>query len=402
MGRLSRVGLLAAAALSTVQCAHTPQEEVLPRTSAAAARLDQEQLNDVTELLQEYVAESKIPGAVAALARDGRVAYFQTVGVQDLATRRPMAENTIFRVYSMAKPVTAVAAMILFEEGKFQLDDPVLNYLPEFADLRVADPDGTLRPPARPVTVRDLLLHTSGLNHRTSFEYRAARVRSRDQTLPQFVRNIVAAPLAEDPGTRYSYSESPTVVGRLIEVWSGQPLDEFLQQRIFGPLGMADTGFWVEEEDKHRFAEVYGPAPAGGLQPVQIEEIGFNTRPALLEGAVGLVSTAPDFLRFAQMLLNGGSLGSATILRPETVAMMTTNGLSPEITATRNGRGWGLGNVVVESGSGEYHWNGSAGTDFWVDPRTRTVGVLMTQTSPAFPDDLRQTFKSTVQESILN
>lgn len=401
MRRLSRVGLVAAAALSAAQCAHV-QQEILPRTSAAEARLQQEQLNEATELLEEFVAESKIPGAVAALARDGRVAYLETVGVQDLATRRPMAENTIFRIYSMAKPVTAVAAMILFEEGKFELDDPVLDYLPEFSNVRVANPNGSLRAPARPITVRDLLLHTSGLNHRTSPEYTAARVRSRDQTLPQFIENIVAAPLAEDPGTRYRYSESPTVLGRLIEIWSGQPFDEFLQQRIFGPLGMVDTGFWVEEDDQHRFAEVYGPAPGGGLQPVQIEEVGFDSRPPLLEGAVGLVSTAPDFLRFGQMLLNGGSLGSARILQPATVAMMTENGLSPEMTATRGGRGWGLGNVVVESGSGEYHWNGSAGTDFWVDPRSGTVGVLMTQTSPAFPDNLRQTFKSTVQESILD
>jgi CubicO group peptidase (beta-lactamase class C family) len=357
------------------------------------------------------VEDAKIAGAVAAVARGGRLAYLEPVGVQDLATGAPMSQRSIFRIYSMAKPVTAVAVMILHEEGRFDLRDPVSRYLPEFRQVRVlTGADGATRPPAAEITVEDLLLHTSGLSHRTSEPYRAAAVRSRADPLPRFVANVVATPLMEDPGTRFRYSEATTVLGRLVEVWSGQAFDTFLEERIFGPLGMTDTGFWVRPEQRERLATVYGPAEAGGLRPVEIEEVPFTERPALLEGSVGLVSTVPDYLRFSQMLLAGGELDGVRILRAPTVARMTGNALPDPILRLRGGAvGWGLANVNVvldpagvsyPANPGEYGWDGTAGTIFWIDPSTATVVLLMTQSSPSNPDSLRQRFKAIVQQAV--
>jgi CubicO group peptidase (beta-lactamase class C family) len=371
--------------------------------------LDAAVLDEATALLRSFVADGKIAGAVAAVARRGRVGYLEAVGVQDLESRAPMTPRTLFRIYSMAKPVTAVAAMMLHEEGRFRLDDPVAKYLPEFADVRVVDAAAAApRPPARPITVEDLLLHTSGLSHRTSELYRTLAVRSRADTLPEFVRKITRAPLMEDPHTRFRYSEATTVIGRLVEIWSGRPFDAFLQTRLFAPLGMTDTIFWVDPDRRDRLASVYGPAAGGGLQRVEIEPLPFTERPALLEGAVGLVSTVPDYLRFSQMLLDGGALGGGRVLQAASVARMTANGLPPAVQAARGGAmGWGLANVNVlldpgTSGAsrGEYGWDGTAGTIFWVDPVKQTVIVLMTQSVPANPDTLRQRFKAIVQRAI--
>lgn len=381
----------------------------LPAARPEAVGLDATALADATALLRQAVDDGLVAGAVAAVARRGSVGYLEAVGVQDLRTRTPMSPRTIFRIYSMAKPVTAVAAMMLWEQGRFQLDDPVAKYLPEFAGVRVVDAPGAApRPPARPITVEDLLLHTSGLSHRTSELYRTLGVRSRADTLPVFIGKIAAAPLMEDPHTRFRYSEATTVVGRLVEIWSGQPFDAFLEQRLFAPLGMTDTRFWVDAPRRDRLATVYGPAPAGGLVPVEIEAVPFTERPALLEGAVGLVSTVPDFLRFSQMLLDGGALGGMRVLKAETVARITANGLPAAVQAARGGAmGWGLANVnvLLDPGAtgasrGEYGWDGTAGTIFWVDPVTQSVIVLMTQSSPANPGNLRQRFKAIVQRAI--
>jgi CubicO group peptidase (beta-lactamase class C family) len=276
----------------------------------------------------------------------------------------------------------------------------------------VAEPGGAARPPQREITVEDLLLHTSGLSHRTSELYRTARVRSRAIALPQFIDNIVRAPLMEDPGTRYRYSEGTTVVGRLVEIWSTKPLDVFMEERLFRPLGMVDTGFWVTPDKRARLTTVYALQKDGGLNPIEIEEVPFTERSALLEGAVGLVSTVPDFLRFSQMLLNRGELGGARILSARTVAQITANGLAePILRARGGGMGWGLANVNVvldpsamqdNPNPGEYGWDGSAGTIFWVDPKTGLVTVLMTQSSPANPDSLRQRFKAHVQRALVD
>ncbi len=370
-----------------------------------------EPLAAATAVLQRYVDERKTAGAVAMLARNGRLAYSATVGVQDLASSAPMTERTLFRIYSMTKPVTAVAVMMLHEQGKFGLDDPVSRYLPEFSTVVVRVDGGAPRPPSRPITIRDLLLHTSGLEHRTSALYRDANVRSRTIGLPQFVRNIVAVPLLEDPGTRYRYSEATTVLGRLVEVWSGQPFDLFLEERIFRPLRMPDTSFYATPAQRPRLATVYAPADGGGLKPVEIEALPFTEKPALMEGAVGLLSTGADFLRFGQLLLNRGELDGVRLLKAETVEAMVTNGLPATVLSARgNGvMGWGLGNVDVvmkpealraPANRGEYGWDGTAGTIFWNDPSAGTVLVLLTQNSPANPDNLRRAFKTAIQPAM--
>jgi CubicO group peptidase (beta-lactamase class C family) len=387
------------------------QDAGLPTIKPEAARLDAGALAQSTALLEQFVAERKIAGAVAMLARDGHLAHVAAVGYQDLDSRVPMSPRTIFRIYSMTKPLTAVAAMMLLEEGKFGLDDPVSRYLPEFASVAVRDAAGNTRPPARPITIRHLLLHTSGLNHRTSDQYRTAQVRSRAIDLPQFVRNITRVPLMEDPGTRFRYSEATTVLGRLIEIWSGQPFDVFLDRRILQPLRMTDTGFYATPAQRPRLATVYGPADGGGLRAVEIEAVPFTEKPALLEGAVGLLSTAPDFLRFAQMLLNGGELDGVRLLPASTVATMVSNGLSEGVLAARRGgaMGWGLGNVEIvmkpealsyPAHRGEYGWDGTAGTIFWNDPVARTVILLFTQSSPPDPDNLRRRFKAAIQPAV--
>lgn len=386
--------------------------EVFPRSAPEAVGLSQPRLSEATDLLKRYVAEQKIAGAVGAIARRGKLAYLEAVGLQDLGSRNAMTEGSMFRIYSMTKPITAVAVMMLQEEGRFRLEDPVSQYLPEFKNVTVAGPGATARPPSREITVADLLLHTSGLNHRTSDQYRTAQVRSRSDSLPEFVTKITRTPLMEDPGTRYRYSESPTVLGRLVEVWSGKPFEAFLNDRIFKPLGMNDTVFWVSPEYRSRLTTVYAVAQGGGLNPTEIEAVPFTERGALPEGAVGLVSTVPDFLRFSQMLLNRGELHGARLLRQETVDRMVANGLSDEVLKARGGgMGWGLGNVNVvmdpaslnyPANRGEYGWDGSAGTIFWIDPSLQMATLLMWQSVPANPDSLRQRFKAIVHQAVVN
>ena len=216
----------------------------------------------------------------------------------------------------------------------------------------------------------------------------------------------------EDPGTRYRYSEGTTVLGRLVEIWSGKPFEVFLDERIFRPLRMTDTLFWASTaEQRARLATVYGPAPGGGLVQVETEALPFTERPTLIEGAVGLLSTVPDYLRFAQMLLNKGELDGVRLLRAKTVEMMTENGLSPAVQKTRGGSmGWGLANVQVlleasagdSASKGEYGWDGTAGTIFWVDPLKQMVTVLMTQSSPSNPEQIRQRFKALVYQTLID
>jgi CubicO group peptidase (beta-lactamase class C family) len=323
-----------------------------------------------------------------------------------------MTERSLFRIYSMTKSVTAVAVMMLHEERRFALDDAVATFIPEFKNVVVSAESGAApRPPARPITVRDLLLHTSGLNHRTSDIYRREQVRTRTMTMTQFIANLVRVPLMEDPGTRYRYSESTTVLGRLVEIWSGKPFEVFLEERIFRPLRMTDTMFWAATPDQRaRLTTVYGPGSDGQLVRDETEALPFTERPTLIEGAVGLLSTVPDYFRFAQMLLGKGELDGVRLLQAKTVDAMTVNGLSEPIQKARGGSmGWGLANVNVQLASsansaraGEYGWDGTAGTIFWVDPGTDTVTVLMTQSSPANPDQIRQRFKAIVDQAIVS
>jgi CubicO group peptidase (beta-lactamase class C family) len=394
------IGLLASAAV-------LPAQQSMHTVAPESVGLSSPRLQEATDLLGRFVEERKIAGAVAAVSRRGKLTYLQASGVQDLQTRTPMSERSLFRIYSMTKPVTAVAVMMLHEEGRFRLEDPVSKYLPEFAKLRVmTSAEGQTRAPAAEVTVRDLLLHTSGLSHRTSELYRRLEVRSRSISLSEFIANITRAPLMEDPGTRYRYSEATTVLGRLVEIWSGKPFDAFLAERVFGPLKMRDTMFWVGPAERPRLTTVYQSA-SGSLTPLELETVPFTEQPTLLEGAVGLVSTVPDYVRFSQMLLNEGELEGARILKAATVRSMVVNGLSNAVQNARGGpMGWGLANVNVvltpgPGNIGEYGWDGSAGTIFWIDPAEQLVTVLMTQSAPANPDSLRQRFKTIVQQAIV-
>lgn len=410
MRRVFLSALVAATVVFTPVQAADP--DPLPRALPREVGLSASKLDEATALLSQLVTERKLAGAVAGVARRGKLVSLTAVGAQTLEPRVAMTDRSLFRIYSMTKSVTAVAVMQFVEQGRIGLRDPVSRYLPEFAEVRVAQPDGTTRAPSKAMTIEDLLLHTSGLNHRTSPEYRQAAVRARDIPLPQFVKNIVRVPLMEDPGSRFRYSESSTVLGRLVEVWSGKPFDEYLSERIFLPLKMTDTGFWVRSDQRARLTTVYSLGEGAGLRPVDIETVPFTERPALLEGAVGLVATVGDYLRFAQMLVNGGELDGQRILRADTVARMVENGLSPAILAERGSKiGWGLANVNVVLDStgvpypasrGEYGWDGSAGTIFWVDPRAQLVTLLMTQSVPADPDRVRRRFKTLVQESLLD
>lgn len=408
MMKLTAIVVSAVAGLALVQGVAAP----MPRATPDTVGISDERLQLVTALLRQFVADHKIAGAVAAVARRGKIVYLEPVGLQNLETRAPMTERSLFRIYSMTKAVTAAGVMMLVEEDKLHLAEPVAKYLPEFKNAMLQEGGtGAPRRPSRDVTIQDLLLHTSGLSHRTSELYRSRQVRSRSIGLPQFIVNITKAPLMEEPGTRFRYSEATTVLGRVIEVVSKQGFDAFVTARILRPLGMNDTSFWVDGDARARLTTVYQRSEDGVVSPIEVEEVPFTEKPALLEGAVGLVSTAEDFVRFSQMLLNKGELGGVRLLKPETVASMTTNGLSDPILKLKGGNvGWGLGNVdvVVGTGSrgylstiGEFGWDGSVGTFFSVDPSRELVVTLMTQNLPANPDGLRQKFKAAVLQSIV-
>ena len=277
-------------------------------------------LERATKALQAHIDAGHIAGVVAAVARDGKLVYFEALGRRDLQARDPMPENALFRLYSMTRSITSTAAMILWEEGRFQLDDPISRYLPQFADQRVfvdaREPDmSRTRARTGNITVRNLLTHTSGIGSRSSPIYRTERVRLRSIALAQMVDNAARVPLFEDPGTRFRYGISTSMLGRLIEIWSDMPLERFLEERVFEPLGMTDTVFWADGERADRLATVYRPDTASGeLYPYAIEEVPFTERPTLIEGGVGLLSSTMDFLRFSQLFLNEGELDGIKVL----------------------------------------------------------------------------------------
>ena len=405
--RLSSIVCVATFAVTSIH-ARAPMLRAIPE----AVGMSSERLQSASAVLRQFVADHKIAGAVAAVARRGKIVYLEPVGFQDVDAKTLMTERSLFRIYSMTKAVTAVAVMMLVEENKIRLTDPASKFLPEFKNLMVQqDGTGAPRKPSREITIQDLLLHTSGLNHRTSDLYRKLQVRSRSIGLPQFIVNITKAPLMEDPGTRFRYSEGTSVLGRIVEVVSGRPFDTFVTSRILKPLEMNDTMFWADASAKPRLTTAYQRTGDGPLTATETEDIPWTQKPALLEGAVGLLSTAEDFVKFSQMLLNKGELAGTRLLKSETVASMTVNALSDPVLQGKGGNvGWGLGNVdvVVGPGSrgyltaiGEYGWDGSIGTFFAVDPSKELVVTLMTQNVPANPDGLRQKFKAAVLQSIV-
>lgn len=388
----------------------TPESVGLSSTRLAAA----------TRQLQAHVDDGDIAGVVAAVVRHGQLAYLESLGHIDHEAKRAMPDDALFRLYSMTRPVTSLAAMMLWEDNEFELSDPVSKFLPEFARQRVlvdpTNPDPTATKPRQgEMTVEHLLTHTSGLGGRNSAMYRAEQVRLRSITLPQLVRNAARVPLYENPGTRWRYGISTTVLGRLVEIWSDMPLDAFLEQHVFEPLGMTDTVFWVDPSRVDRFGPAYRPDSSGMLQPYAIEVVPFTERPRLREGGVGLVSTVPDYLRFSQLFLNGGQLDGVRLLQSETVAMMTANRLPDTVlpigfSNPQPGRGWGLGFCIVIDDAvfpypvseGTFWWDGSSGTRFFIDPVRDMVTVIMAAASPAHGNGFRETFTEAVHHAVID
>ncbi|MCZ0942876.1 MAG: serine hydrolase [Gammaproteobacteria bacterium] len=371
----------------------------LSRAAPEAVGLSSERLERLSAAMQGLVDEGRLAGITTLIARHGKVAHFGTFGAQDMEAGKPMAEDTIFRIYSMTKPVTSVALMLLYEEGRFRLSDPVEKYIPEFKDLPVAvgeDENGIVTEPAdHPMTIRELMSHTAGLSYGIFSEspvdklYREAEILHPDSTLRDMIEDLAAIPLRQQPGTVWHYSVAVDVQGYLVEVLSGQPFDEFLKERIFDPLGMKDTGFWVPPEKADRFAQVYVYDENGALMRPEGEPMrrkDFLSPVNFPSGGGGLVSTTMDYARFCQMLLNGGTLDGVRLLAPSTVAMMHRNQMPRGVPEYSRGRGFGLNfGVVLDPveadgiSKGEYYWGGIAGTWFWIDPLENLIFVGMIQ-----------------------
>ncbi len=393
----------------------------LPTVAPEGVGLSAGRLARIDQLMERYVDEGSLPGALAMIARHGRIAYLETWGMRDREAGKPMAPDTIFRIYSMSKPITSVAVLILFEEGHFMLQDPVGRFIPELADLEVMSEDkdpatgGTIVTTfktTRKITIQDLLRHTAGLTYGffgdTAVDrmYREAEILGRDETLAEMVARLGELPLLYEPGATWHYSVADDVLGLLVEVVSGMPFDEFLHERLFEPLGMVDTGFWVPPEKLDRLAQLYSPEETEYDSEAFLRRAGdpkrvvpsdpdasrrFLSRPELLSGGGGMVSTASDYMRFCLMLLNGGELDGTRILSRKTVELMTADHLSGiSVPPQRPGYTFGLGFAVAEDlglmgalGSvGEYNWGGAAGTRFWIDPKEDLAGVFMVQIIP--------------------
>ena len=385
-------------------------------------------LSRVNRFMQSYIDGGKLASGLTMLARRGEVFHFQPYGVLDFESGAPVERDTIFRFYSMTKPITSVAVMMLYEEGHFSLDDPVGKFIPELASLKLFDGMGEtgMRFVAqeRPITIRHLLTHTAGLSygfHQDSpveTMYRAADVTNPDSTLQEMAEKLGSLPLVNQPGTKWRYSVATDVLGYLVQVVSGQPFDEFLRERIFAPLGMPDTAFYAPEEKLHRVATVY-TARNGGIAPANDVLVGRFTRPhTLFSGGGGLVSTASDYMRFCQMLLNGGILGDARLLAPKTVEMMRSNHLTDDMrpfavgqsnASDTKGCGFGLGFRVVMDiaqhgiigSNGIYSWGGAASTVFWIDPAEELIAILLTQFMPSSYYPLRREFQIATYQAMV-
>jgi len=399
--------------------------------------MSSERLARLSTHMHQAVEDGVMVGGLGVIARNGQVVYRETYGLADREAGKPMTDDAIFRIYSMSKPITSLAVMMLYEEGHFFLNDPVARYLPELANLEVAvstadgggtrttsdgttsraegDPDasppGQTRKPRRQPTIRDLLTHTAGFtygafgNTEVDQRYREAELLSDDLTLEEFTTRLGKIPLQYEPGTRWHYSVSVDVQGRLVEAVSGMRFGEFLEKRIFAPLGMVDTSFVVPDEKWPRVAQIYSPegTPEGidaflaandsTTLVVSSDSVnaGYRSGASFESGGGGLVSTADDYLRFAQMMLNGGELGGVRLLSPKSVELMTVNHLGElPMGFDSRGVGFGLGFAVAldqgdigELGSvGEYNWGGAAGTRFWIDPEEQLIGIFMVQSIP--------------------
>ena len=386
--------------------------------AAESAGMSSSALEAATNRLQQHIDDGDIAGVVAAVSRDGEIVYFEALGYLDLENAIPMPANALFRTYSMTRQITSAAVLMLYEQGKFQFNDPIKQYLPEFEDQKVLlDPNSVDLKQARDrigdITVAHLLTHTSGLGSRSSRLYRENNVRDKNITLDEMVSNTARVPLFHDPGTQFRYGIHATILGKLVEVWSGQSFDVFLQEHLFSPLEMDSTMFWASDADLGRLTEVYRPID-GRLRPYQIETVPYTERPRLIEGGVGLLSSVMDFMRFSQMILEGGVSNGNRILQEKTVALMYENAIPDHVmpigmTGYWQGSGWTLGgfNLVLDNTSysfpvsnGTIWWDGSAGTRYFIDPNQGIVIVIMAQVSPSSGGGFRENFSEMVDAAI--
>ncbi len=398
----------------------------LPSDKPEAVGLSSERLQRINQMIQRYIDGRQVTGAITMVSRRGKVAHFEAQGLMDLEAKTPMRKDAIFRIASMSKPITGVAILMLMEEGKLRLTDPVSRFIPEFKDTKVAIVKTPARPAAngqpareaevytvpadREITVRDLLTHTSGLESGGAGSRIGARIapRSTSSSLEKYIPTLGQVPLDFQPGTRWSYSALAGIetLGRIVEVTSGLPFDQFLKQRLFDPLEMPDTTFVPSEAQLARSVTLYDEQD-GKL--VRINTPGWLTTKTLFSGGGGLWSTAEDYMRFGQMLVNGGILNGKRILSPRTVDLMAANHVGELYTGTGGtvkGMGFGLTVDVVldhaasgrRASNGSFAWGGAFGTYFWVDRKEALVGVLMVQ-EPV--NSLRTDFQNAVMQAIV-
>lgn len=372
----------------------------------AARDLSPEGLAKVSDYIKNEVATGNIPGAILLLQQHGKAVYYENFGVRDVATELSMSADTIFRLYSMSKPITSVMAMMLVEEGKLALDDPVAKYIPAFADMKICvERRGkenkvalTLEPQQHPVTIKDLLRHTAGLPYglyggsAVRERYAAANLFNSDLSNADFVAKLTTLPLAEQPGTLWDYGFSTDVLGRVVEVISGKTLFQFEKERLLDPLGMTETAFYVA--DPVKFPRIAEPMPEDRNISPMTEVRDIRRTVTWESGGAGMVGTIGDYARFAQMLLNGGTFDGRRYLRPETIQLMASDHIGPETGIARDqnyypgaSSGFGLGFAVrtsVPPGTswplGEYRWDGVGGTFFFIDPEDDLLGIFMVQT----------------------
>jgi CubicO group peptidase (beta-lactamase class C family) len=400
----------------------------------AEVGFDAERLERIDQFLTRYVDGGRLPGWIMVLTRRGKVAHLSTYGYRDVEAGTPLEPDSLFRIFSMSKPITSVAAMTLYEQGRLDLNDPVATYLPAFGETRVYVAGSELRPVTtgqdEPMRVWHLLTHTAGLTygfhraHPVDGMYRTAGYdwgRPKGTDLATACDDWARLPLLHQPGAEWNYSHATDVLGRVVEVASGLPLDEYLEQALFGPLGMTDTGFWVDEADAGRLATLYQPGSGGTIVPAGDLGRPVTWRPRYLGGGGGLVSSAGDYHRFTQMVLRGGELDGVRILSPRTVAYMARNHLPGGVDLETYGRplfaeapfrgvGFGLGFAVVidpvsgklMSTEGELSWGGAASTAFWIDPADELTALFFTQLWPSTATDVRQHLRHLVQQAIVD
>jgi CubicO group peptidase (beta-lactamase class C family) len=412
------------------------REEAHVKIDPEGAGFDGNRLERITDhLIRRYIEPQKIAGCQTLVARHGEVAYFSSLGSMDLERGKPVTEDTIWRLYSMTKPVTGVALMTLYEHGYFQLDDPIHRFIPEWRNLRVEEkqPDGStqLVRPQRPMSVRDALMHTTGLGWGVDgplvmerFLEAMAVVRGGPTgTLQTMIEHLADRPLVFHPGTHWFYGLSTDVCGHLVEVISGQRFDDYLHTTIFEPLQMHDTGFSVPDSKLDRFAASYGRRGNKTLKLLDDPERSvYRKQPTFLSGGGGLVSTTEDYLRFTQMLLNGGELDGVRILGRKTIELMTLNHLpgGGELRQFALPGGYGetgfdgvgfgltmavgLGPVETQAigSKGDYYWGGAASTIFWIDPAEDLIVIFMTQLLPSGTFNFRGQLKSIVYPAIVD